>query len=77
MDINEFQDPDFRAFRQYDKLVRRGLAKPIVCKVDHTVLTTMLDKDDILILKCFYCGSIVKPGQNLLDAVKEIVEEKL
>jgi hypothetical protein len=77
MDLEEFQDPNFRAFRQYDKLVRRGVVQPIKCRIDSNPLITMLGEDDELILKCFNCGSIVKPGQKLLDSVKEIVEEKL
>jgi transcription elongation factor Elf1 len=77
MDLEEFADPTFRLYRQYDKLVRRGLANPIRCKVDNTRLTTLLTVDDELALKCFNCGSLVTPGSKDIDAVKKVVDEYL
>lgn len=77
MDIEEFQDPHFRLYRQYEKLVRRRLAPPIKCRVDNTTLTTILTTDDQLALKCFNCGSLVVPGSKDIDAVKKVVDEYL
>lgn len=71
----EPSDEIFRLFHRYNKLVRRGLAKPLTCTVCDTRLITALDDEDELVLKCFTCASSTRPGLARLGNVRAVVTE--
>jgi hypothetical protein len=68
-------DALFRLFHRYNKLVRRGLVRPLVCKSCATPYITAVDGDDELILRCLACPSDVTPGIDTIGKVRAVVTE--
>lgn len=66
---------DFQTFHKYNRLVRRGVAKPLACQHCDTELTLMMGEDDKPALRCFGCGVIVYPGLNMYRDVRAVVKE--
>ena len=69
----------FALFHAYNKLVRRGLVKPLTCQCGGNMVTglrkhTMIDEDE-LVLDCYDCGSVTVPGEATLDDVRAVVKE--
>lgn len=73
--MTEPGDPLFRLFHRYNKLVRRGLVQPLVCSTCEFAYITGADKEDELVLKCFVCDKVVKPGITTIGNVRAVVTE--
>lgn len=66
---------DFQTFHRYNRLVRRGLVKPLKCPhCDYDYVLRLTD-DDEPGLECFMCLSIVKPGKRVYDDIRAVVKE--
>jgi hypothetical protein len=66
---------DYRTFHNYNRLVRRGQAKPICCGMCGNEYTLRLGKNDEPELQCFYCDVRVKPGLRITGDVEAVVKE--
>jgi uncharacterized Zn finger protein len=66
---------DFQTFHKYNRLVRRNVARPIICDVCSDALVVMAGKDDEPVLRCFVCGSVGYPSLELYRQVSNIVED--
>ena len=69
----------FPLFHAYNKLVRRGLVKPLTCDCGDPLVTsidkrTMID-EEVLLLECYGCGTIVRPGLDTIGDVRAVVTE--
>ncbi len=73
--MTEPSDPLFQLFHRYNKLVRRGLVQPLMCKTCAVPYVTAVDKNDELVLKCFSCSSVVTPGIGTIGNVRAVVME--
>lgn len=69
------QDPLFKKFHRYNKLVRRQLVKPLECGVCNQELITGFGEQDILVLKCFICDTDIVPGLETISRVDAVVKE--
>lgn len=69
------QDEVFNLFHRYNKLVRRGMTKPLQCKHCGEGLYTSLGEDDVLVLICYGCDSETLPGIGQIDGVRAVVKE--
>lgn len=69
------QDPIFQLFHRYNKLVRRGLVKPLTCPSCDGQYSYGYGEDDILVLNCYRCGSSKSPGVDTLGNVRAVVME--
>lgn len=67
-------DPIFDTFHKYNRLVRRGLTRPLTCDCGEEVVT-VLGFEDTLMLQCFGCDTLTSPGTNTIDNVTAIVKE--
>lgn len=65
---------EFQVFHRYNRLVRRGLAKPLTHACGQ-VYVTGFGVDDEPVLKCLYCDSVTVPGQRLYDDIRAVVKE--
>ena len=65
----------FRMFHRYNKLVRRSLVKPLICKSCDAPLVTGIGEGAELVLSCFSCGSKTKPGVATISRVNAVVKE--
>lgn len=69
----------FPLFHAYNKIVRRGLVKPLLCDCGNELVTgidkkTMIGEDQ-LVLECYQCGTIIRPGATLVNDVRAVVTE--
>lgn len=69
----------FPLFHAYNKLVRRGLVKALACDCGNNFVTsidkkTMID-DEVLILECYFCGTMMRPGETTISNVRAVVQE--
>lgn len=71
----EPSDETFRLFHRYNKLVRRGLTKPLACNRCATNYIVAVGDDDKLILRCLTCNSKVVPGIGTIANVDAVVKE--
>lgn len=69
------QDPIFKSFHRYNKLVKRNMVKPLECDICHQELTTAFGEDDELVLKCFSCDTDIVPGLETISRVDAVVKE--
>jgi hypothetical protein len=65
---------DFQTFHNYNRLVDRGVAKPLTCPHDGSRYVTRLGKDDEPMLECFECNAKVKPGLKSYEQIKATVD---
>lgn len=65
---------DIHIFHMYNRLVRRGLAKPLTCSCNE-VYTLRATYDGEPVLQCFMCDSLVQPGLGLYNDVRAVVKE--
>lgn len=68
---------DFQTFHKYNRLVRRGLVKPLTCPVCETEYVLRVSEHDDPVLQCFPCDSLTQPGLNLWNNVQAVVKEHL
>lgn len=66
---------DFQTFHLFNRLVRRGLVKPLVCRVCEDPLVLRQAETGEPALQCFACNSIVQPGLNTWLDVRAVVKE--
>jgi len=67
---------DFQTFHLYNRLVRRGLVKPLTCRhCPDSELVLMLGKDEQPNFHCFSCGTTVIPGLDLYNRCRAVVKE--
>lgn len=64
---------DFQIFHRYNKLVRRGLTKPINCNCGHEY--ALMNDDGEPALRCWYCNTLTHPGKGLYDELVAVVNE--
>lgn len=74
LDIME-TDPTFELFHKYNKLVRRQLARPLICQKCEGFLVTQQDKNGDLVLKCYACNSVISPGLGMIGNIRAVVKE--
>lgn len=65
---------DIHIFHMYNRLARRGLAKPLTCSCGE-VYTLRATMDGEPVLQCFMCDSLVQPGLALYNDVRAVVKE--
>lgn len=66
----------FQVFHDYNRMVRRGFADPLLCDHCKTELTLRLGAfGDEPWLQCFGCGTIAKPGKRVYDDVCRAVAQ--
>lgn len=73
--MTEPSDAMFKLFHRYNKLVRRGLVQPLMCKICATPYVTGLNGEDELVLKCLVCPQEVVPGIDTIGQVYSVVTE--
>lgn len=66
---------DFQTYHKYNRLVRRGLAKPLCCQHCDGEFTLGFGDRDEPVLKCYFCNVTVYPGKNMYDNIRAQVEE--
>ena len=66
---------DIQFFHKYNRLVRRGLTKPLVCPHCSHPYTLRATEDAEPVLQCSWCNSLVQPGQDLYNNVRAVVKE--
>lgn len=65
----------FQPFHDYNRMVRRGAAEPLLCEHCGTEFTLrMAAFTDAPVLQCFGCGALVNPGKRVYDDVCAAVE---
>lgn len=64
---------DFQIFHRYNKLVRRGVAKPLThhCGQEYTIMNGSGEP----VLRCWYCNTLTEPGKTLYDGIVAVVKE--
>lgn len=65
---------DFQIFHNYNRLVRRGLAKPLEHSCGGQYVLAMGEKD-LPVLKCYSCNTTTLPGTKMYGDIKAVVEE--
>lgn len=70
----------FPLFHAYGKLVRRGLVKQLTCTCGDPLVTSIdknrpMIEEDVLILECYGCGTLVRPGLETIQNVRAVVTE--
>jgi len=66
--------PEWETFHLYNRLVRRGLTKPLTHSCGEE-FTLTLGEDDRPALKCFMCGTTTYPGLNMYSDIRAVVKE--
>lgn len=66
---------DFQTFHKYNRLVRRGMVKPLTCPVCDEKYILRVSEDDDPVLQCLACNSLTQPGLNMWDKVRAVVKE--
>lgn len=67
----------FEILHKYNKLVRRELAHPIVCGKDGWEYVVRHNDGVTPLLRCYYCGGTLTPGDKMYAEWQRIVEERL
>lgn len=65
---------DFQTFHKYNRLVRRGLTKPLTHSCGTEFVLTIGDEDQPA-LKCFTCGTTTYPGLRMFGDIQAVVKE--
>lgn len=66
---------DFQIFRKYEKLVRRGIAKPLTCSRCNNEMKTVFGERDEPRLYCAFCNTLLRPTRNVYDDIVAQVRE--
>lgn len=69
-------EQDFQTYHNYNRLVRRGLTKPLTHSCGGAYTLTIGDEDRPA-LKCFSCGTTTYPGLNMFSDIRAVVKEHL
>lgn len=64
----------FKVFHTYNKLARQGKCKPLECTCGND-LQVQLGANDEPVLKCYYCGAEISPGQAMYANMVAVVQE--
>lgn len=67
---------DFQLFHNYNRLVRRGITKPLIHSCGNE-FTLSIGEGDNAVLRCFSCNTTTYPGLNMLSDIKAVVKEHL
>src|SRR5690349_15439867 len=62
-------------FHRYNRLARRGLAKPLACPHCGHEYTLRATVDAEPVLQCNWCNSLVQPGLGLYTDILAVVKE--
>lgn len=65
---------DFQTLHKYNRLVRRGVTKPLLHSCGNEFALTLGDEDKPA-LKCFMCGTTTYPGLNWYSDILAVVKE--
>jgi hypothetical protein len=60
---------------RYRRLVRRGIARPLLCPDCQLELTTATDEKDEPALVCHFDGIFFKPGSAMYASMRAVVSE--
>lgn len=66
---------EFQTFHNYNRLVRRGIVKPLACPHCENEFALSIGEDDEPVLKCFFCGTLTLPGLDMYNRVRAVVTE--
>jgi uncharacterized protein (DUF983 family) len=66
---------EIQTFHRYNRLVRRGFAKPLVCSHCFEEYTLRTTEDGDPVLQCAFCNIMVQPGLNIYNTVRAVVKE--
>lgn len=66
---------DFQTFHRYNRLVRRGVTKPLACQHCDRPMTLRLGEEDKPVLYCAYCNVTVLPGLKMFEDINAVVKE--
>ena len=66
---------DIHTFHKYNRLVRRGLAKPLRCPHCTNEFILGADPEGKPQLSCYYCNTLTLPGKNMYDNIRAVVSE--
>lgn len=59
----------------YRRLAQEGKVQPLSCPDDGTPLTSRIDVDDEPRLQCLTCFKIIRPGLDMWQQIKAVVDE--
>lgn len=66
---------DIRNFHRYNRLVNRGMVKPLTCPHCEHTYTLRATEDGEPVLQCNWCNSLVQPGLSMYTRVVAVVKE--
>lgn len=66
---------DFQTFHRYNRLVRRGVTKPLTCQHCDTEYVLTIGDEDKPALKCYGCGVVKYPGLAMYSDTLAVVKE--
>lgn len=66
---------DWKVFHDYNKMVRRKAAEPLMCPFCNQEYVVRLGASDEPVLQCLTCQDIVHPGARVYEAMKKMTEE--
>jgi len=66
---------DFQVFHKYNRLVRRGMVKPLACQHCGTEYVLTIGDEDKPALRCFGCSVVVYPGLRMYEDIVAVVKE--
>lgn len=64
----------FSLFHAYNRLVRRGVTKPLMHSCGTEYVLTIGDADEP-VLRCFSCNTRTYPGLNMVGNIRAVVKE--
>ena len=71
----DFQiSPEWQTFHLYNRLVRRGLTKPLAHSCD-TEFVLRLGEEDKPVLVCYLCNTTTHPGLKMYSDIRAVVKE--
>lgn len=65
---------DFQTFHRYNRLVRRGLVKPLAHSCGEP-FTLAIGEDESPVLKCYSCNTTTYPGTKMFADIQAVVQE--
>lgn len=65
---------EFTVFHRYNRLVRRGLAKPLVDSCGNEFVLRVTE-DNEPVLQCAFCNTYTQPGLAMYEDIRAVVKE--
>lgn len=65
---------DYQTFHKYNRLVRRGLTKPLTHSCGQEFVLAIGD-DEKPVLKCYGCSTTTYPGLTMFSDIRAVVKE--